>query len=135
MDEYQIVSNFSSFMISNSIYQLGTFVLLWAALRGALRIYDQGGTMFAKIISSLFGLGIAYQSLMIGGFFFINWQSTSYALSQLDNLSANSQRFVDFLPVTSPPEFSLIPWNPVAIVWWIVVVIAILGPIWMKKPS
>ena len=72
---------------------------------------------------------------MIGGFFFINWQSTSYALSQLDNLSANSQRFVDFLPVTSPPEFSLIPWNPVAIVWWIVVVIAILGPIWMKKPS
>ena len=110
-------------------------MLLWAALRGALRIYDQGGTMFAKIISSLFGLGIAYQSLMIGGFFFINWQSTSYALSQLDNLSANSQRFVDFLPVSSPPEFSLIPWNPVAIVWWIVVVIAILGPIWMKKPS
>lgn len=133
MDEYQLVSNFNLFLISNAMFQLGVFVLLWAALRGSLRIYDQGANVFTKIISSLFGLGVVYNGLMVSGFFFINWQSTSYSLSQLENLSSSAQRFVDFLPVSSPPEFSLIPWNPILSVWWIVVVIALLGPIWIKK--
>ena len=133
MTEYQLVSNFNLFLISNAMFQLGVFILLWAALRGSLRIYDQGANIATKIISSLFGLGIVYNGLMVSGFFFINWQSTSYSLSQLDNLSSSAQRFVDFLPVTSPPELSLIPWNPILGVWWVVVVIALLAPIWIKK--
>ena len=96
MTEYQLVSNFNLFLISNAMFQLGVFILLWAALRGSLRIYDQGANIATKIISSLFGLGIVYNGLMVSGFFFINWQSTSYSLSQLDNLSSSAQRFVDF---------------------------------------
>ena len=133
MTEYQLISNFNLFLISNAMFQLGVFVLLWAALRGSLRIYDQGANIATKIISSLFGLGIVYNGLMVSGFFFVNWQSTSYALSQLESISSSAQRFVDFLPVTSPPEFTLIPWNPILGVWWVVDVIALLAPIWIKK--
>ena len=76
MTEYQIISNFNLFLISNAMFQLGVFILLWAALRGSLRIYDQGANIATKIISSLFGLGIVYNGLMVSGFFFINWQTS-----------------------------------------------------------
>ena len=69
MTEYQLVSNFNLFLISNAMFQLGVFILLWAALRGSLRIYDQGANIATKIISSLFGLGIVYNGLMVSGFF------------------------------------------------------------------
>ena len=133
MTEYQILNMFWMQAISNAMFQLGVFVLLWAALRGSLRIYDQGANLPTKIISSLFGLGIVYSGLQISGFFSINWRSTSYSLGQLENLSPHAQRFVDFLPISEPPQFSLIPWDPIMGVWWIVVVIALLAPIWVKK--
>ena len=53
MTEYQILNMFWMQAISNAMFQLGVFVLLWAALRGSLRIYDQGANLFTKIISSL----------------------------------------------------------------------------------
>ena len=133
MTEYQILNMFWMQAISNAMFQLGVFVLLWAALRGSLRIYDQGANLPTKIISSLFGLGIVYSGLQISGFFSINWRSASYSLGQLDNLSPHTKRFVDFLPISEPPQFSLIPWDPITGVWWIVVVIALLAPIWVKK--
>ena len=133
MTEYQILNMFWMQAISNAMFQLGVFVLLWAALRGSLRIYDQGANLPTKIISSLFGLGIVYSGLQISGFFSINWRSASYSLGQLDNLSPHAKRFVDFLPISEPPQFSLIPWDPITGVWWIVVVIALLAPIWVKK--
>ena len=49
MTEYQLISNFNLFLISNAMFQLGVFVLLWAALRGSLRIYDQGANIATKI--------------------------------------------------------------------------------------
>ena len=83
MTEYQILNMFWMQAISNAMFQLGVFVLLWAALRGSLRIYDQGANLPTKIISSLFGLGIVYSGLQISGFFSINWRSASYSLGQL----------------------------------------------------
>ena len=133
MTEYQILNMFWMQAISNAMFQLGVFVLLWAALRGSLRIYDQGANLPTKIISSLFGLGIVYSGLQISGFFSINWRSASYSLGQLEDLSPHAKRFVDFLPISEPPQFSLIPWDPITGVWWIVVVIALLAPIWVKK--
>ena len=63
MTEYQLISNFNLFLISNAMFQLGVFVLLWAALRGSLRIYDQGANIATKIISSLFGVRILFCQL------------------------------------------------------------------------
>ena len=102
-------------------------------IKRIIKDYDQGANLPTKIISSLFGLGIVYSGLQISGFFSINWRSASYSLGQLDNLSPHAKRFVDFLPISEPPQFSLIPWDPITGVWWIVVVIALLAPIWVKK--
>ena len=133
MTEYELISLFNSFLVSNAIYFVGNVVLLWVALRASLRINENGGNLLTKSLVSLFGLGIVFLSLQQGGFLQVNWESTAYALSQLDSISANSQRFVDFLNVTEPPTFSMIPANPIFIVWWLVVLAMLLLPVWTPK--
>ena len=133
MTEYELISLFNSFLVSNAIYFVGNVILLWVALRASLRINENGGNLLTKSLVSLFGLGIVFLSLQQGGFLQVNWESTVYALSQLDSISANSQRFVDFLNVTEPPTFSMIPANPIFIVWWLVVLAMLLLPVWMPS--
>jgi hypothetical protein len=82
---------------------------------------------------SLFGLGIVFLNLQNLGFLQINWESTAFALSQLDTISDSGQRFVDFLNITEAPTYSLIPTNPIFQVWWLVVIAMLLLPVWMKK--
>jgi len=135
MDEYQIINSFNMFMISNAMYQLGVFILLWITFRWVRAIYSNGAELIEKILCSIFGLGTVFNGLMISGFFYANWEGTSYSLSQLESLSPRAQSFVDYLPVDTLPEVSLIPWNPVMMVWWLGVIVAILYPVWGKKAS
>ena len=133
MGEYEIYSLFNTFLISNAIFFAGNAFLLWVAFRASLRTQENGGNLLTKILVSLFGLGIVYLNLQNLGFLQVNWESTAYALSQLENISANAQRFVDFLNVTEAPTFSLIPTNPIFQVWWLVVIAMLLLPVWMKN--
>ena len=133
MGEYEIYSLFNTFLISNAIFCAGNAFLLWVAFRASLRTQENGGNLLTKILVSLFGLGIVYLNLQNLGFLQVNWESTAYALSQLENISANAQRFVDFLNVTEAPTFSLIPANPIFQVWWLVVIAMLLLPVWMKN--
>ena len=133
MGEYEIYSLFNTFLISNAIFFAGNAFLLWVAFRASLRTQENGGNLLTKILVSLFGLGIVYLNLQNLGFLQVNWESTPYALSQLENISANAQRFVDFLNVTEAPTFSLIPTNPIFQVWWLVVIAMLLLPVWMKN--
>ena len=133
MGEYEIYSLFNTFLISNAIFFAGNAFLLWVAFRASLRTHENGGNLLTKILVSLFGLGIVYLNLQNLGFLQVNWESTAYALSQLENISANAQRFVDFLNVTEAPTFSLIPANPIFQVWWLVVIAMLLLPVWMKN--
>ena len=135
MTEYQIMNSFNMFMISNAMFQRGVFILLWITLRWVRAIYTNGAELIEKILCSVFGLGTVFNGLMVSGFFYANWEGTSYALSQLGSLSPTAQSFVDYLPVDTLPEVSLIPWNPIMIVWWLAVIVAILYPVWNKKAS
>ena len=133
MGEFEIYSLFNTFLISNALYFVGNAFLLWVAFRASLRTQESGGNLLTKILVSLFGLGIVFLNLQNLGFLQVNWESTALALSQLDNISANAQRFVDFMNVTEAPTFSLIPANPIFQVWWLVVIAMLLLPVWMEK--
>ena len=131
MTEYEIVNQFNSFLISNAIYLAVFTFLLWMAFRGTIRLYENGGTILNKVLSSLFSLCVVYFNLQTLGFLYANWQGTAYNLSQLDNLSPAAQSFVDFVDGGSLDGFSLIPADPVAMVFFAVVLISLLVPTWM----
>ena len=131
MTEYEIMNQFNAFLVSNAIYLAVFTFLLWMAFRGSIRIYENGGTIINKALSSIFSLCVVYFNLQTLGFLYANWQGTAYNLSQLDNLSPAAQSFVDFVGGGSLDGFSLIPADPVAIVFFAVVTISLLVPTWM----
>ena len=126
MTEYEIMNQFNAFLVSNAIYLAVFTFLLWMAFRGSIRIYENGGTIINKALSSIFSLCVVYFNLQTLGFLYANWQGTAYNLSQLDNLSPAAQSFVDFVGGGSLDGFSLIPADPVAIVFFAVVTICLL---------
>ena len=101
MDEFQLYSNFNSFMISNALYLAGVSFLIWVTFRAGLRIYDHGAPILNKILVSIFGIGVVYNGLTINAFLQVTWENTAYALSKLDSISENAQSFVDFIDVSS----------------------------------
>ena len=134
MTENEIMMGFYSFLISNAIFQVGGLFLLWVGFRATLRIYDEGAPMLNKVLVTLFALGIVFINLQTIGFLDITWQSVVNELAELDNLSSSGQSFVEFLG-TGETTFNLIPNNPVFAVFWLVVTIMLLAPIWVKKQS
>ena len=123
MTEFQILSQFNAFLISNAIYLAVFTFLLWMAFRGVIRLYENGGNLLNKILSSLFSITVVYFNLQTLGFLTANWYGTAYSLSQLEELSPAAQSFVDFVDGGSLDAFSLIPADPVAVVFFVVVLI------------
>jgi len=130
MTEFQILSQFNAFFICIAIYLAVFTFLLWMAFRGVIRLYENGGNLLNKILSSLFSITVVYFNLQTLGFLTANWYGTAYSLSQLDELSPAAQSFVDFVDGGSLDAFSLIPADPVAVVFFVVVLISLLVPTW-----
>ena len=61
----------------------------------------------------------------------VNFKNTAFDLSQLPELSNRAQRFVEFVGAEDV-TFSLIPNNPILLVWWIAVIVILLGSTWLK---
>ena len=118
MEEYQILALFNSSLISNAIYFAAFVFLLWMAFRGVNRITDMGANVVQKVLSSLFSLSVVYFNLFVLGLLNNLQQTTAYNLAQLETISPGSQQLVDFFGGGAElPEFTLIPADPVAIIF------------------
>ena len=132
MEEYQILALFNSSLISNAIYFAAFVFLLWMAFRGVNRITDMGANVVQKVLSSLFSLSVVYFNLFVLGLLNNLQQTTAYNLAQLETVSPGSQQLVDFFGGGAElPEFTLIPADPVAIIFFLVILISLLVPTWM----
>ena len=134
MTEYEIYSLFNGAMTSTAIFGAANVFLLRVAFRGVLRIQDQGATIFQKVLSTIFSLGLVFLNLQSFAFVRVNFENTAYDLSLLPELSDRAQRFVDFVGADEV-TFSLIPNNPILLVWWITVLVILLGSIWLKPSN
>ena len=86
MTEYEIYALFNGAMTSTAIFGAANIFLLWVAFRGVLRIQDQGATVFQKVLSTIFSLGIVFLNLQTLAFVRVNFESTAFDLSQLPEL-------------------------------------------------
>ena len=131
MDEFQIWSVLSSFLISNALYQAGVFFILWVAFRGANQLTNEDPTM-NRVLLSLFSAGIIFNGLTVSALLTLNLQSTAHSLSQMGASSANAVRFMADWGVEGVPAMSLVS-NPIMAGWWLVVAIMLFGKIWQSK--
>ncbi|RZO19903.1 MAG: hypothetical protein EVB03_05985 [SAR92 clade bacterium] len=131
MDEFQIWSVLSSFLISNALYQAGVFFILWVAFRAANLLKNED-PMMNRVLLSLFSAGIIFNGLTVSALLTLNLQSTAHSLAQMGASSANAVRFIADWGVEGVPEMSLVS-NPIMAGWWLVVAIMLFGKIWQTK--
>ena len=131
MDEFQIWSVLSSFLISNALYQAGVFFILWVAFRAANQ-FTREDPMMNRVLLSLFSGGIIFNGLTVSALLTLNLQSTAHSLSQMGASSANAIRFMADWGVEGVPAMSLVS-NPIMAGWWLVVAIMLFGKIWQSK--
>lgn len=130
MNEFQINQNFIMGMSGQAIFMFAMLFLLWMMFRANTLAHERGSNLIQKILGTaisgsvlLFNLG-AWNTFPA---FFNNW---AYSLSQLDSLSAGGQRFVDQVGATGYVDAGLIPSDPVSIVFWLGITIALFLGIW-----
>jgi len=135
MEEINIFNTFATARIGNGIGVIALILFGWLALRYANAVRESGdATIIHKVLGSVFALA--------GGFAGYNWSIESQnwyvgAANALNNLKASgteisngAEGFVAQYagdPITSA--------DPVALIFWIVVIATVLMSLWMPKSS
>jgi len=104
--------------------------LLWMMFRANTLAHERGSNLFQKILGTAISGSVLLFNLTAWNHFpafFNNW---AYSLSQLDSLSVGGQRFVDNMGATGFIDGGLIPSDPVSIVFWLGITIALFLGIW-----
>ena len=137
MDEYQVWMLLAVQFMGAAIFFAATAFLIWVAFRVSKSVNETGGNIVFKLVGTVFGLGVVYNGLVLGGFMSNAFQSTAYSLGQLKEsggeLSALAEGFIASNGADLP-EFSIMP-GVIGGIWWLSVLAIILLPIWGPKAS
>ena len=134
MEEFQIWSIWSSNRIGSGLVGIGSILSIWLALRIAAATRNSEETnLFAKIMSTAFGLIVLAFTWMQLTLVVNTFISTSIALTQLKeetgSISSVAEGYLEYVGTTDPVNTPL----PISIAFLAVVGIIILGQIWMPK--
>ena len=134
MEEFQIWSIWSSNRIGSGLVGIGSILSIWLALRIAAATRNSDETnLFAKIMSTAFGLIVLAFTWMQLTLVVNTFISTSIALTQLKeetgSISTVAEGYLEYVGTTDPATMPL----PIGIAFFAVVAIIILGQIWMPK--
>tara|TARA_B100001113_G_C20634507_1_gene416275 strand:+ start:133 stop:540 length:408 start_codon:yes stop_codon:yes gene_type:complete len=134
MEEFQIWSIWSSNRIGSGLVGIGSILSIWLALRIAAATRNSDETnLFAKIMSTAFGLIVLAFTWMQLTLVVNTFISTSIALTQLKeetgSISSVAEGYLEYVGTTDPVTTPL----PISIAFLAVVGIIILGQIWMPK--
>jgi hypothetical protein len=132
MNEFEVWSVLTSFMISNAIYTAAVFFMVWVAFRAANQVAAENANTLTKILVSLFALGIIFNGLTVSGNLMLNLESTALSLQMVGTENPNALRFIASYGGGGEPAFSFIS-NPINAAWWAVVTVMILGKVWLKN--
>ena len=131
MEISQIMDANIGLMTANAAFFVGNVLLLWMMFRGVSNAYIYGANTFGKVIHSV-------MSLCIVGFFFGTYGNVTslvnnwaYALSETgQDLPGGLQMFVDRMGATGYVDPSIIPSDPLGLVFMVAVLIGLLGGMW-----
>ena len=134
MEEFQIWSIWSSNRIGSGLVGIGSILSIWLALRIAAATRNSDETnLFAKIMSTAFGLIVLAFTWMQLTLVVNTFISTAIALSQLKeetgSISSVAEGYLEYVGTTDPVTTPL----PISIAFLAVVGIIILAQIWMPK--
>tara|TARA_B100001029_G_C14995829_1_gene414942 strand:- start:460 stop:888 length:429 start_codon:yes stop_codon:yes gene_type:complete len=136
--EYQIAiwELFNLGRIGSSMVGIGSILAIWLSLRMAVNVRNNPETnIFAKIMSSLFGIIVLAATWMQWTIGAVYWTNTAGAFAMLKSnnieISPAAESFIEYVGTT---ETATTP-TPLGMAFIIVSGIIILGQIWMPKQN
>ena len=141
MDQFQTLSYLQMALNTNAIYTVATFFILWVAFRFAGKMREGEATMLGKVLTSMFGLMIIWNGLLLFASRNFSLSSEASGLKTIkasgQALGAQAEAFLTLPHVTSASantQFSLFSDVP-SIIFWLVVTVMLLAVIWMPVPA
>ena len=131
MEISQIQDAYLGLMQLFATFFVGNVLLLWMMFRGVSNAYIYGANTFGKVLHSVMSLCIV--SFFAGTYSNIsstvnNW---AYALSESgEELNGALQLFVETTEATGYVSSSLIPSDPIGIVFILAILIGLIGGMW-----
>ena len=138
MDQYQTLSYMQLALNTNAVYTLATFFILWVAFRFAGRLREGESNVVGKVLTSIFGLMIIWNGLVLFG---NRNYSISTASASLKAIKASGQALgtqaegllnhpMMIKVAENNTQFGLFNDVP-TMIFWLVVTLMLLGTIWM----
>ena len=142
MDQYQTLSYMQLALNTNAVYTVGTLFILWVAFRFAGRLREGDSNVVGKVLTSIFGLMIIWNGLVLFG---NRNYSISTATASLKSIKASGQALgtqaegllnhpMMMKVAENNPQFGLFNDIP-TVIFWLVVTLMLLGTIWMPVKS
>ena len=115
----------------NAIFFIGNILLLWMMFRGVTNANLYGVNTFGKVMHSIISLCVvAFNANTYGNITSAvnNW---AYAASESGlELTGGMQNFVDNVGATGYVNGSMIPSDPIGIVFYVAILIGLIGGMW-----
>tara|TARA_Y100000992_G_scaffold120425_1_gene78886 strand:- start:162 stop:578 length:417 start_codon:yes stop_codon:yes gene_type:complete len=132
MEMTEINQTYIAILQMNGLFFIGNIVLLWMMFRGVTNANLYGANTFGKAMHSVISLCvIAFNANTYGNVTSAvnNW---ALAASQSDGeLTGGMQQFVNNMGATEYTSGSLIPSDPLGIVFYLAITVALIGGMWM----
>lgn len=124
-------SSYIGFLQLNAIFFIGNILLLWMMFRGVTNANLYGVNTFGKVMHSIISLCVvAFNANTYGNVTSAvnNW---AYAASESGlELTGGMQNFVDNVGATGYVNGSMIPSDPLGIVFYVAILIGLIGGMW-----
>ena len=134
--EYQIAlwELFNIGRIGSAMATIGIILAVWLSLRIAVNTRNNPETnLFAKIVSTAFGLIVIASGWIQATISGIYWTNTAAAFAEIKSqgmeISPAAEFFIDFVGTTEPASSP----TPLGMAFFVVVAIIILAQIWYPK--
>ena len=132
MEQISILNEtYVSILGVNGVFLIANFILLWMMFRGVSNANLHGVNTFGKVLHSVISLCVV--AFISGTFSNIGSTLNNWALAVSqsgEELNGGLQQFVDGMGATEYTSGTLIPGDPLSIVFVLAILVGLIGGMW-----
>jgi Flp pilus assembly protein TadB len=115
----------------SGIFFIGNILLLWMMFRGVTNANLHGVNTFGKVMHSIISLCVVAFNMGTYGNVAMTMNNWAFAVSETgEELTGGLQQFVDSMGATEYVSASLIPTDPLGIVFYLAILVGLIGGMW-----
>ena len=115
----------------SGIFGIGNILLLWMMFRGVTNANLYGTNTFGKVMHSIISLCVVAFNAGTYGNVAATMNNWAFAAAETgEDLTGGMQQFVDSMGATEYVAASLIPSDPIGIVFYLAILVGLIGGMW-----